>query len=126
LISWLKVAFIYMPLVVIAVDCAVLIREHLQPDGEKAIRLVKESKSRKEIFTVQQYLYTTIYYRRNQGDPVTIEGWKVGERLDGRDPITVEFSYFDENGPHVARWDVEVAAKKITPMNEDASHLSWH
>jgi hypothetical protein len=125
-ISWPKLAFIYMPLLLVAVDSVVLISEYLQPDGEKAIRLVKESKSRKEIFTVQQYLYTTVYFRKNQGEQVTIEGWKVGERITAGAALTVEFSYFDGDGRHVASWEVDVERKKITPTNEEASHLSWH
>lgn len=125
-LNWPKLAFIYFPLLLITVDAAVLVNEHMQPDAQKAIRLVKESKSRKEIFTVQQYLYTTIYYRKNQGEPIEIGGWKVDEHAGQSSGFTVEFSYSDSIGQHLAAWDVDLERKRVIPKNDDASHLSWH
>jgi hypothetical protein len=124
--NWPRVALIYLPLFIITVDAAVLISEHSRPETEKAIRLVRESSSRKENFTVQQYLYSTIYYRKGMGDPVEIGGWRASESPDPEMPMTVEFSYADARGRHTALWGANVKEGTVTPQNEDASNLSWH
>src|SRR3954453_5232835 len=98
---WPRIALIYLPLLIIAVAATVLVREQLQPDTEKAIRLVRESSSRKENFTVQQYLYSTVFYRKRQGEAVQIDGWRANTSPDPASAIIVEFSYSDSSGPHV-------------------------
>ncbi|HEX8183467.1 MAG TPA: hypothetical protein VF747_01910 [Blastocatellia bacterium] len=124
--NWPKLAFIYFPLLIVAVDAAVLVRENLQPETEKAIRLVRESTSRKENFTVQQYLYSTVYHEQNKGMPVGIDGWKASASSDPSLPVTVEFSYTDASGRHTALWGANVKEGKVAPQNEAASDLSWH
>lgn len=99
--------------------------EHLQPDTEKAIRLVRESNSRKENFTVQQYLYSTVYYLKNQGKAIEIEGWRA-VASDSDSPITVEFSYGDASGHYTASWEARIKEGKVTPLNDSARGLSWH
>jgi hypothetical protein len=124
--NWPKFAFIYLPLLIVVVAATVLVREQLQPDTAKAIRLVRESNSRKENFTVQQYLYSTVYYRQRQGEPVQIDGWRADNSPDPASAITVEFSYSDSSGPHVATWEANVKAGQTTPLNDAARELSWH
>lgn len=124
--NWPKLAFICLPLLIITVDAAVLVSEHLQPETEKAIRLVRESASRKENFTIQQYLYSTIYHEKNLGAPVEIEGWQASASSNSDLPMTVEFSYTDARGRHMARWGANVKEEKVAPQNEAANDLSWH
>src|SRR5436190_18434048 len=102
--NWPKIVFIVVPVLIVAADALVLVRERFQPPAERAMRLVKESNSRKENFTVQQYLYTTVYYRRDQGEAITIEGWKAGT-ASGQDATRVEFGYAGFAGEHVAIWE---------------------
>ena len=123
--NWPKVALVYLPLLIIAIDAIVLVRDYRQPETEKAIRLVRESSSRKENFTVQQYLYSTVYNRKTKGDSVEIEGWQANATSDPDAPMTVEFSYTDERGKHTAQWGANLKYRKVTPQNEDASNLSW-
>lgn len=124
--EWPKLVFIFVPLLIGGVDAAVLVSERLETEAEKAIRLVRESESRKENFTVQQYLYATVYHRRSEGEAIEIEEWRA-EKLAGSDTsLTVEFGYADEYGRHVAAWQVDLLEEKVTPRNEDASYLSWH
>jgi len=125
-ITWPKLVFIVLPVLIVAVDVFVLVRERVQPQSEKAIRLVKESNSRKENFTVQQYLYTTVYYRREQGEAITIEGWVASSKSQPGDPIVVEFRYADSSGKHVAIWEVSPEEGAVTAKNEAALDLSWH
>ena len=123
--TWPSVVFIIIPVFIITVDAVVLVRERLQPNEQKAIRLVKESNSRKENFTVQQYLYTTVYHRKSQGEPITLEGWRASEY--GVDQLfLVEFAYSDSEGRHVATWEANLLASTVTGKNEDALDLSWH
>jgi hypothetical protein len=124
--SWTKLVFIILPLCIAAVDAAVLIKEYREPVTEKAIRLVRESTSRKENFTVQQYLYTTVYHRKNRGEAVHIEGWRA-TRSDGPDTsVTVEFNYTDPGGSRSAIWTVNIETKGIFAQNDLAKYLSWH
>jgi hypothetical protein len=120
--NWPKLAFICIPICIITVNAAVLVSEHLQSDTQKAIRLVRESSSRKENFTVQQYLYSTVYYLKGQGEAIEIDGW----RAIASSPITVEFSYSDKSGHHVASWEARIEEGKVTPLNDAARDLSWH
>ena len=115
--------FIVLPVLIVAVDAVVLVRERLQPES---IRLVKESNSRKENFTVQQYLYTTVYYRRDQGEAITIEGWRASSPAQPDAPIVVEFSYADSSGEHVAIWEASLKDGTVTAKNDAALELSWH
>ena len=123
--NWPKIAFICIPVCIVTVNAAVLLSEHLQPDTEKAIRLVRESNSRKENFTVQQYLYSTVYYLKRRGEAIEIEGWRATASEPGG-PITVEFSYRDASGHHTPSWEARIKDGKVTPVNESARDLSWH
>jgi hypothetical protein len=124
--NWPRLVFIFVPLSIVVVDAVVLVGEHLQPDTSKAIRLVKESNSRKENFTVQQYLYTTVYHRKRNGEPITIEGWQATLPEATGAPISVEFSYEHSGGRYVAIWEVNLENSSVTPKNEGALDLSWH
>jgi hypothetical protein len=123
-LNWPRLVFILVPFSIIAVDAVVLVAERLQPDSAKAIRLVKESNSRKENFTVQQYLYATVYHRAENGEPVTIEGWHAS--VTDSDSIMVEFRYKDSSGSHVAIWQANLERGTVTAENETAIELSWH
>ena len=124
--NWPKLVFIFVPLVIVAVDAVVLVGERLQPDTEKAIRLVKESNSRKENFTVQQYLYTTVYHRKRNGEAISIEGWRATLPEGHGAPISVEFSYEHSTGRYVAIWEANLKDGSVTAKNEGALDLSWH
>ena len=124
--NWPKFAFIYLPLILTLGAAAEIARERLQPDTVKAIRLVRESNSRKENFTVQQYLYSTVFYRQRQGEAIQIDGWRADPLDDTARTILVQFSYSDSSGPHVATWEANVKAGQTTPLNDAARELSWH
>jgi hypothetical protein len=125
-INWPRFVFIVVPLLIVVGDAVVLLGERLQPDTEKAIRLVKESNSRKENFTLQQYLYTTVYYRKANGEPITIEGWRATVTGEQGSPITVEFSYADPAGRYVAIWEANLREGSVKPKNQASLDLSWH
>ena len=123
--TWPSLVFIIIPTFIITVDAVVLVRERLQAPSQKAIRLVKESNSRKENFTVQQYLYTTVYHRRSQGEAITLEGWNASpSEADGL--FLVEFAYSDAEGRHVAMWEANLSKASVSAKNESALDLSWH
>jgi hypothetical protein len=124
--NWPTLVFSFVPLLIVSVDSVVLMSERLQPETQKAIRLVKESSSRKENFTVQQYLYTTVYYRMKRGEAIVIEGWRASPSEEAGTPQAVEFSYSDSNGKHVAAWEASLQSGTVTPKNESALALSWH
>ena len=124
IVNWPMLVFIFVPLLIVSLDAVVLVAERLQPDTEKAIRLVKDSNSRKENFTVQQYLYTTVYYRMRHGEPITIEGWQASKA--DSDGLMVEFRYTDSAGTHVATWQAELERATVAPKNEAAVEMSWH
>ncbi|HXG94773.1 MAG TPA: hypothetical protein VNN73_20710 [Blastocatellia bacterium] len=124
--KWPKLVFIFVPAAITIIAAAVLAVEYFQPDTAKAIRLVKESSSRKENFTVQQYLYSTLYHYKNNGEAIEINGWRAEPSTDERAPIVVEFSYTDAIGLHIARWGADVKRGVVIPLNEIASDLSWH
>jgi len=96
-----------------------------RPSSEKAIRLVQSSSSRIENFTVQQYLYSTLFDRKEKGADVTIEGWRADEQPGSDRLLTVEFDFTDEQRPHKAVWEVDLTANKASPKNDDARNLSW-
>ena len=96
--------------------------EWRQPISEKAIRLVRESKSRKENFTVQQYLYATVYHRKDNGESITIAGWQAQAASQ---IFLVSFGYTDANGQHLATWEANLSESKVTPQNQEAKDLSW-
>jgi len=125
-LSWPRLVFIFVPLLIVMVDAVVLVGERLEPDTEKAIRLVKESNSRKENFALQQYLYTTVYHRKTSGEPITIEGWRATPSLEAGTPMIVEFSYTDSSGEHVAIWEANLRNGSVTARNEAALDFSWH
>jgi hypothetical protein len=124
--NWPKLVFIVVPLLIVVVDAVVLVGEHLQPDAQKAIRLVKESNSRKENFTVQQYLYTTVYHRQQNGEAITIAGWRATGSNEPDAPTRVEFSYTDSEGEHIGVWEASLRDGTVNPRNEIAVELSWH
>jgi hypothetical protein len=124
-ITWPKIVFIVLPLLIVCIDAFVLVRERRQPQTEKAIRLVKESNSRKENFTVQQYLYSTVYYRRDQGEEISIGGWRALPAQPD-EPISVEFGYADSGGNHIAIWEASLKDGTVGARNEAALDLSWH
>ena len=122
LANWPRLVFILLPLTIATVDAAVLISEGLETESDLAIRLVKESRSRKENFTVQQYLYTTVYYRKEKGEALVIHGW----RAEPGTPVTVVFSYSDSKAHHVATWEADLTSRDVIPQDEAASNLSWY
>ncbi len=124
--KWPILAFILVPLAVVAIDAAVLVTERRQSETEKAVRLVRESKSRKENFTVQQYLYMTVYHRKSQGEDVTINGWTAEQPSGPGTPVIVEFSFTDKNGRQSAKWRVQPGDKKALPLDEASNDISWH
>jgi len=115
-----------VPIIMAVIVAIVLAIEYFQPQPVKAIRMVKESLSRKENFTVQQYLYSTIYFEKDKGKAIEIQGWQAERTNDQGAPFRVDFTYTDETGQHLARWGVDLEKKKVTPLNEMASDLSWH
>ncbi|MEK6321682.1 MAG: hypothetical protein AABN33_08360 [Acidobacteriota bacterium] len=124
--DWPKLVFILVPVFIVTVDAVVLVHERLQPETQKAIRLVKESSSRKENFTVQQYLSTTVYHRKGNGEALTIEGWRAARLPELDASMSVEFSYSDSDGRHIASWEANLKLGKVTPKNEAALDLAWH
>ena len=123
---WPKLVFVLVPLLIVITVAVVLVAEHLEPETKKAIRQVRESSSRKENFTIQQYLYTTVYYRRDNGEPITIGEWRAEPPREPNGPTIVEFSYADSSGKHVATWEASLARRTVTPTNDLALELSWH
>ena len=123
--NWTKLVFVVLPLCIVVIDAAILFAEWRQPDSQKAIRFVKESKSRKENFTVQQYLYATIYHRKDKGEAILIEGWHAEPDTASASKFAITFTYTDPNGSHKALWQADIREKRITPQNKEASDLSW-
>jgi hypothetical protein len=124
--NWPRLVLILLPLGILAADAAALYVEWRQPPPQKAVRLVRESKSRKENFTVQQYLYATVYYRQKKGEAITIEGWQVTPDEAAPDnQFSISFLYTDANGQHQALWEASLKEKKVTPQNREARDLSW-
>ena len=123
--NWPRLVFILVPSIALLFAVAILTRERFESDAEKAIRLVKESNSRKENFTVQQYLYTTVYYRRDKGEQISISGWRA-RQADKPEALTIEFVYSDSDGEHVAAWRADLKASGVSPQNDAARDLSWH
>src|ERR1700686_778826 len=103
--DWPKLVFIFVPIIVVTVDAVVIVRERLRPDAKKAISLVKERNSRKKNFTVQQYLYVTAYHRRDNGEAVTIGGWRAVSSPEPGATFIVDFTYADSGGNHIATWE---------------------
>ena len=122
--NWPKLVFIFVPLCIVAVDAAVLVHERYRPETEKAIRMVRDSVSRKESFTVQQYLYATVYHRKIAGEKISIEGWRA-EKPEGEAYVVVEFIFSDADGSHVATWHADVGKRTVAPQDQLARDLSW-
>lgn len=124
--AWPKLVLIGVPICIVIVDGALLLNEYRQPDEFKAIRLVRESTSRKENFTVQQLLYVTVYNRKRNGEQIDIQGWKA-ERPEGSQRMfVVEFGFRDNKGDHAARWSANPHTGNVLPLNDLARDLSWH
>ena len=124
--QWPRLVFVCLPLLILGVAVTVMVREQRQPATDKAIRLVRESNSRKENFTVQQYLYSTVFYRQRQGEAIQIVGWHASPSDDPAQPLIVEFRYSDGSGQHVAAWQADLKGGQTTPLNDMARDLSWH
>lgn len=122
---WPTLTLIALPLCVMIVDAAVLLKEGSESSSEVAIRVVKESASRKENFTVQQYLYATVYHRRDAGEDVRIAGWGAEEPASGSKRVVVTFAYSEGGVSNVAVWDVDLDRRKVAPTNDAARELSW-
>jgi hypothetical protein len=123
---WTGAVLIFLPLGLLIFDAAVLFSEWRQPESEKAVRRVRESKSRKENFTVQQYLYATVYHRKDEGEAITIEGWRAEpDATAATNDFLVSFVYTDASGQHIAQWQANSKSKKVTPKNQEADDLSW-
>jgi hypothetical protein len=122
--SWPRLLLLIVPSAVLVLTGSLLLYEHFQSDTEKAIRLVKESGSRKERFTVQQYLYSTLYNRKDEGEQITIHGWEAARAEAGE--MRVVFTYIDSDGEHVAEWSANLDRSSVDPLNETARYLSWH
>jgi hypothetical protein len=119
-------ALVILPLCIFCIDAAVLYAEWRQPGSQKALRLVREYKSRKENFTVQQYLYATVYHRKDGGENLQIEGWRVEPDASAPDDkFSVVFAYTDADGKHLAIWQARVKEKTVSPQNDEAENLSW-
>jgi hypothetical protein len=121
--NWPKLAFTYLPALIFVFGSGSLLSEQLQPPTNKAIQLVKETSSRKENFTVQQYLYSSVYHRQEKGEPIQIEGWEASNQAGGY-KVSVRFAYADMEGRHIATWEVDVERATVTPMNPEAIELS--
>ncbi len=123
--NWPKLVFLLLCVCIIVVDGAVIVKERRASETEKAIRLVRESKSRKENFTVQQFLYTTVYYRRSREQGVTVVGWQAEKPAGETHEVIVRFCFTEPEGSQTAEWSVDVSRKIITPRNQAAHELSW-
>lgn len=123
--NWPKLAFLFIPLLIIVVDAAVIVDERTDSDSEKAIRLVRESRSRKENFTVQQYLYMTVYYRRDEGEQISIQGWSAEPKSELGKSFTVSFTFANQDTERVALWNVDLESRRMSPMNDYAKSISW-
>ena len=124
-LDWPRLVFILVPLLIVMVVASVLVGESLQPETEKAVRLVRESHSRKENFTIQQYLYATVYHRKAGGEPISIEGWRATPSGEAEGPLIVEFTYTDSKGTHAAMWEAILKDGSVKPKNDAAADLSW-
>ncbi|MEW6131133.1 MAG: hypothetical protein AB1757_29145 [Acidobacteriota bacterium] len=122
--NWHKITLIVLPAMIVTISSAALFRDWRQTDSQKAIRLVRESKSRKENFTIQQYLYATVYYYQQNGEAITIEGWRA-EPDAAPAQFLISFTYSDSQGTHQALWEANPSTRKVTPKNKEASDLSW-
>jgi hypothetical protein len=125
-LNWPKLVFIFVPLLIVTVSAALIVHERLQPNARRAIALVKESNSRKENFTLQQYLYATVYHARDNGEGVTIGGWRAESLPEPGTPFIVDFTYSDSSGKHIATWKVDLKDETVIPKDQAALNLSWH
>jgi hypothetical protein len=116
---------IAIPVLVMTMDAAVLIYRGHRPGTDKAISLVQTSSSRIENFTVQQYLYATLFERRTRGDDIVIEGWRAWQEAGNTSSATVEFDFRSNGLLHNAVWGVNLSAETVTATTEDARKLSW-
>jgi hypothetical protein len=120
-----QITLIGLPLLVMTTDAAVLVHHGGRPATDKAISLVQTSSSRIENFTVQQYLYATLFESKRRGVQVTIEGWRAWQDHGDEHSAKVEFDFKREGKPHAALWDVDISTDKVTARTEDARNLSW-
>ena len=120
-----KITLIGLPLLVITMDTAVLLHSRGRRETDKAISLVQTSSSRIENFTVQQYLYATLYEGRKRGASVIIEGWRAWQDPGDEHSATVEFDFKSGGLMRSAVWHVNISTKGVTARTEEARNLSW-
>lgn len=122
---WLRFAFVSLAAIgIVLMGAGVVFLERPRTETDKAIRLVQESSSRIENFTIQQYLYTTVYKQKDDGEPVTIGGWRA-EQPDGPNTaVNVDFSFTENGVEHVAVW--KVVGERVTPGSQAARDWSWN
>lgn len=122
-LTWASVVLVLVPLLIACIDVASLLRRHVEPPTKRAIWAVKDSSSRIESFSVQQYLYSTLYQGNESGAKLQVVGWSANAR-DQR-VTEVEFAYSEGAASHTARWSVDGATGRVQPENDDARNLSW-
>jgi hypothetical protein len=124
---WRRFAFVSLAaLCIVLTGAAVVFLERPRTETDKAIRLVQESRSRIENFTIQQYLYTTVYKQKDDGEPVTIGGWRA-EQPDGpHTKVVVQFGFDTDGTAQVAAWEVDSRSGRVTPTNQVARDWSWN
>ncbi|HYM00931.1 MAG TPA: hypothetical protein VEZ90_18380 [Blastocatellia bacterium] len=116
---------ILVPVLVAAFDAAVIVRRRVEPTTQKAIRIVKESSSPIESFSIEQYLNSTLYYRKDRGSSIQIQGWTALETPGAADEVAVEFAYLEGATRHLADWTVDVRSNRVSSDNAEAAALSW-
>jgi len=119
-----KSVLIGLPLLVVTIDTAVLIYRGGRTGTDKAVSLVQTSSSRIENFTVQQYLYATVFESRKRGADIIIEGWRAWQSPDDEHSATVEFDFRRDGLLHAAVWEVNVSTETVTARTEEARNLS--
>lgn len=123
--EWPAPILILVPLLIGVADSAILLGRRAEPVPDKAIRLVKESSSPIESFSIQQYLNGTLYYRKERDSSIRIQGWTAHATPEVAGRVSVEFGYSEGAAIHLAHWNVDVATRKVSPDNADAASLSW-
>jgi len=122
---WLRSAILALGALVVAGGAAILI-DWPRTETDKAVRMVRESSSRIENFTIQQYLYTTVYKRKDDGEAIEIDGWRAEQPGGPHAAVTVEFNFSDVSGTHTAVWEVDTGLGRVEPKNQTARDMSWN
>jgi hypothetical protein len=114
-----------VPIFIAVTDAAIVLGRRVEPATEKAIRIVKESSSPIESFSIEQYLNGTLYYRGQRDSNVRIQGWTAHTIPEVVGKVSVEFGYSEGATTHLAHWTVNVPTRKVNADNADAAALSW-